>query len=421
MSLKDVLGKTTKDLTDLSKKKDKKAKKPLFSFGHENPTFADDDGAGDVKLWIPSGITMLDYALGGGLPVGRISELYSDHESEGKTTIALHFARSVQQIGGAAIWLESESAIDKPRAKGMGLDLGNMVIWTPDTLEDGFRFIDKIVQNIDKDKQLKNKPTLIVWDTLAMARTEAERDGDAFRDGIGAGPRATSTALKNYAQELYRYNVHLLLVNQSYTNINSGSSYTGPDFETPGGKRVKFASTIRLHLRKGSMIGDKPNLGAGDERLGIMCWATTTKNKMALAHRRVPLALYGKTGLNDIMTMAHAWNDGPYKWEGAIKHHNAGRYFVAGLDKKPYWHEIEAAVAASPDVLGAWRAHAFDLFPVHPSRKLNPDGWFERTKNYDDTEFLKRKGSVTMPTADLTTVPTGPSAAEIAAELKKGK
>ena len=414
MGLEDVLGKTTDSLTAMSKKKGKD-KRPLFSFGGDTPSFASDDGAGDVRIWIPSGITMLDYALGGGLPVGRISEVFSDNESEGKTTTLLHFVVSVQRAGGAVIWLESESAMDKPRAQGIGVDLSNMIIWSPDTLEDGFRFINDVIQKISEDKDLKDKPTLIVWDTIAMARTEAERDGDAFRDGIGAAPRTIATALKNYTQELYKYNVHLCLVNQSYTNINT-TGYGGPGFETPGGKRIKFASSVRIHLRRGSTIGDKPTLGREDEKLGIISWATTRKNKLALANRTVPMALYGKTGLNDIMTLAYAWNDGPYKWAEGLKS-GGGWYQPIHCDSKVRWCEIEEAVRSNPATLGAWKQRAFEIFPVHPSRQLNPDGWFERTAQFDVSEFNLRKGLTSVTDAPG---PTGvKTAAEYLSELNQ--
>ena len=132
MALKDVLKKTVDDCKKLSKKK--KDKRPLFSFGSDMPDMAVEESSGDVRLWIPSGNTLLDCALGGGMPTGRISEVYSDHESEGKTTTAHTFVPPVQKIGGSVILLESESAIDKPRARALGLDLENMVVWTPDTL-----------------------------------------------------------------------------------------------------------------------------------------------------------------------------------------------------------------------------------------------------------------------------------------------
>ena len=419
MSIEDVLGKTNKELTAMSGKKDKKTKIPLFSFGHEKPSTADHEGSGDPRLFIPSGITMLDCCLGGGLPMGRITELYSDNESEGKTTLALTFAKAVLDIGGAVIWLESESAIDKPRAKLMGIDLTKMVIWTPDSLEDGFRFIDKIVRNIATDKDLQGKPTLIVWDTISMARTEAERDGDAFRDGIGAAPRAISTALKNYAQEFVHFNVHLLLVNQSYTRI--GASKYEPQFETHGGKRIKFASTIRMHLRRAGAIGDKYSLSATDEKTGIVCRVTTVKNKIALPQRKVELALYGKTGLSDVMTMAYTFLGGVegVKWPEGLWSPSRGRYQAIGMDRSVYWQDLETAVLESPETLKLWRERVTEMFPVHPSRQRNAEGWYERVSGeYDDSAFAK---SVSIPSLSEGFVPPPQKSAADILEQVTGK
>jgi recombination protein RecA len=383
MALDDVLKVTNSELAALAKKKEKG--KSLFSFGHEEPSLAVGEGAGDPLLYIPTGITLFDAALGGGLPVGRVTELFSENESEGKTTLALTLARAVINAGGAVVWLESESAIDKARAANMGVDLSKMVIWTPDTLEDGFRFVDKIVKNIAADKELQGKPTLIVWDTISMARTEAERDGDAFRDGIGAAPRAIATALKNYAQEFVHYNVHFLIVNQSYTNINAGPY--GKQFETPGGKRIKFAATTRIQLKRCGWIGDKRTLGPQDEKTGILVRATTVKNKVALSQRRVELALYGKTGLSEVMTLAHAFIEGPYKWAEGLATKAGGRYQPIGMDRSVFWSNLEQAVLESPATLAAWRQRAMEIFPVHPSRQINADGWYARVKEYDDSRW----------------------------------
>jgi RecA/RadA recombinase len=310
-------------------------------------------------------------------------------------------------VGGAVVWLESESAIDKARTRNLGIDLSKMVVWTPDTLEDGFRFIEKIIGNIASDKDLQGKPTLIVWDTISMARTEAERDGDAFRDGIGAGPRAISSALKKYAQELTHHNVHLLLVNQSYTNINAGPY--GKQFETPGGKRIKFASTTRIHLKRAGWIGDKRTLGPQDEKTGILVRANTVKNKVALGQRRVELALYGKTGVSEVMTLAHAFVEGNYKWPEGLEVKSGGRYQLVGINRSVFWGDIEKAVLESPETLEAWRARALAVFPVHPSRQRNSDGWYARVDNYDDSGFIEAsKLSAELPVFEYPAVPLAP-------------
>jgi len=372
MSLEDILRRTNTKL-------DKAVKKRPFSFGYDRPSFAAANNSGDPKLWIPSGIWTLDTALGGGLGTGRITELFSDMEGEGKTTLVLQFIKSVQDVDGTAVLFESESALDKTRAGGMGVDLDRLIKWTPDTLEDGFRYMGELIKNIAADKDQGNKPTLIVWDTISMARTEGERDGDAFKDGLNAGPRAISTALKNYAQEIAANNVHLLLVNQSYTDINNpASKYLGTQYQTHGGKRIKFAATYRIKVKKCGFIGRGRSCKAKDEKLGKKVRITIPKNKLALPYRNFEAHLYGNTGYSDVMTMAHNFvEDTPYKWDKGLAVKTGGRYHPIGAPKSCYWHELEETVLNSPDTLQAWRERWLQIFPIHESRQLNDNGWFE--------------------------------------------
>jgi protein RecA len=373
MGIEDILKKTNAKL-------DKATKDNPFSFGHDRPRMASEDGLGDPDLWIPTGVWPLDCALGGGLAMGRVTELFSDDEGEGKTTTALTFVRPVQKVKGSAAWLESETALDKIRAAGMGVDLKSTIKWTPDTLEDGFRYLKELVHQIATDKDQKGKPTIIVWDTIAMARTEAERDGDAFRDGIGAGPRAISTALRNFAQEFAAYNVHVVLVNQSYTDINSAKSkYMGPQMQTPGGKRIKFVASYRIKVKKCGFIGHGRTVGPQDEKLGIKVRMTIVKNKLALPYRSLELYLYGNTGYNDIMSQAHMFlEDGPYKWLEGLEVKNGGRYQPIGASKSCYWSELPALMAESPESTRLWREHWLQVFPIHESRQPNADGWYAR-------------------------------------------
>ncbi len=376
MALEDILKKTNKKLSGSK----------VFSFGSDTPSLASEEGSGDVKLWIPTGIWPLDVALGGGLALGRITELFSDDEGEGKTTLVIHTEKSVQQAGGTVIHLESESALDKLRAGGIGLNLDNLIKWTPDTLEDGFRFVGEILEQISADRDQAGKPTLIVWDTIAMARTEGERDGDPFRDGIGAAPRAIAAALKNYTQEFSTHNVHLLLVNQSYTDINNKkSAYLGPQMQTPGGKRVKFSASYRVKVKKCGFIGRTRTVGPQDEKLGIKVRVTIPKNKLSLPYRTVELLLYGNTGYSSIMSMAHNFVEkGPFNWPEGLEVKTGGRYKPIASDKSYYWHELEEAVAQNPETQRLWKERWVQYWPVHPSRVVNDQGWYERDFSVDD-------------------------------------
>lgn len=363
MSIKHLLKKTITDLQGLKG----------FSFGAGLPQTAEQYGVGDVPAWIPSGLTMLDRALGGGLPLGRISELFSENESEGKTTLALHFAAQVQKVGGVVVWLEAENALDRPRAARLGVDLASAVIFGPPTVEDGFAFIDKMVQNVSTDKDLQGCPVLIVWDTIAASPTKAEKGGDPFSGGMTEKPRIIAQNLRRYVVDFFKYKLHLCLVNQSITNIGEKNPY-GPKFVTPGGKAIKFYSTLRIRCKRSGYIGASRSLEAGDQRLGINVAVQAVKNKLALPFREVNLQLFGETGYDDVLSMAefllaHKANDAI-----AMK---GGRYYLPN-GKCPYWKELREMVIAEPEVLKVWRAKVEELISIPPNRLKNEQGWYVR-------------------------------------------
>jgi recombination protein RecA len=364
MSIKNLLRKTVTDLT---------AKKG-FSFNLGTPHTADQHGVADVPAWIPSGITMLDHALGGGLPLGRISELFSENESEGKSTLIQHFMVQTQRGGGLVVLLDSEAATDKDRAARMGLDLSKTLIFGPPTVEDGFLFIDQLIRNIAEDKDLMGAPTLIVWDTINAAPTRGEKASDPFADGMVVKPRIIAAALRNYVGEFYKYKVHMCLVNQSITNIDRGNPYA-PKTMTPGGKAIKFYSSLRVKCKKTGFIGEPRTLEKDDQRLGISVKVEAVKNKLALPFRAAELYLYGETGYDDIMSMANYFLGNKNTDLLAQK---GGRYYLSN-GKCPFWKDVRAEVLADPKVLSSWQAKVAELFPLPPNRERNPEtGWITR-------------------------------------------
>jgi recombination protein RecA len=317
---------------------------------------------------------MLDYALGGGLPLGRISELFSENESEGKSTLIQHFMVQTQRGGGLVVLLDSEAATDKDRAARMGLDLSKTMIFGPSTVEDGFLFIDQLIRNIAEDKELQGAPTLIVWDTINAAPTRGEKASDPFADGMVVKPRIIAAALRNYVGEFYKYKVHMCLVNQSITNIDRGNPYA-PKTMTPGGKGIKFYSTVRVKCKKTGFIGESRNLEAGDQRLGISVKVEAVKNKLALPFRAAELYLYGETGYDDIMSMANLFLNAKAK---DMLDQKGGRYYLPN-GKCPFWKDVRAEVLSDPKVLSAWRAKVVELYPLPPNREMNPEtGWITR-------------------------------------------
>lgn len=364
MDIKDIVGRANEALSS----------RKGFNFGMGKPETADTWSVGDVPEWIPSGVSILDRRLGGGLPVGRISELFSDHESEGKSTIALHFTANVQKAGGVAVWFDSESALDKPRAERMGVDLSSLVAWTPSSVEDGFVYINQIVKSISESKALPDKPTLIVWDTIAAAPSKAEKEGDAFAEGMAVKNRVISSALRQYVQDFFKYKVHLLLVNQSYTLLNK-MGYGGPQYETPGGKAIKFYATARIKCKRIGFIGAGRDISGDDQRTGISVKITAVKNKLALPFQDSNLALFGETGYNDVVSMAHFFLDN--KVTDALTMKSGGWYILPG-GTKCQWAKLEQTVIENPQILQLWRDKVAEMIPLPDDREMCSDGWVRK-------------------------------------------
>ncbi len=306
--------------------------------------FASGFSSGDVTMWIPTGIGLLDFMMGGGFPAGRISEVFSNHTSEGKTTTALHTAAQTQLRDGPVWWGEAEIALGKRRGSDIGVDWDGVLMpegETPetrgivDTVEDLFLEIREVLRGMKDvaldtaaeryllDNPRKKKapprdeliplrpvfPSLFVWDTLAATVCHAERYGNnPFAGGVAKRARAVGEGLRVIKNDLFRQNVHFQILNQSYTKINTGLNY--PTYETAGGVAVSQYSTLRLKLAKKAYLSDskesKTKDGKQKERLGILVEAETVKNKLAPPYRKVTLALDGPTGFNNIMSFFYS-------------------------------------------------------------------------------------------------------------------
>jgi recombination protein RecA len=324
---------------------------------------------GDVAAWLPSGITPLDFALGGGLPLGRMTELYSRDEGDGKSSLAIHFAVSTQKAGGVVIWLESEAALDKPRAARMGLQLANVIIYGPPTIEDGFAYIRNIIRNVREDDDLKNVPVLIVWDTLAAAPTKvAKEDDNEYGQGIARKPRILSEALHDLTIEFFKYKVQMLFLNQTYTTFTRFGSH----FVTPGGKALKFHASIRLELFKSGLVEDSK-----DQPIGIEVSFLIKKNKLALPNRKGFLILLGETGYDNILSMAKNF----LEWDTKdMLRQGGGWYYMPGgangTELKARWKDLKEVVKKSPTTLHMWTEKFAELWPLPKDRVQDQKtGW----------------------------------------------
>jgi recombination protein RecA len=231
----------------------------------------DDSYLAQVCAWVPSGNPVLDTALGNGWPCGRIVEIYGP-ESHGKTTVALHIVAEVQKLNGIAVYLDTEYALKKDRAKAIGVDLKRLIYANPETMEDLFEYVEMIIDKIRaKDP---NRLVVIVWDSVAATPTKSEVEGDYGDAVMGIHARVMSQAFRKITKKIATNKIMFVCINQIRDKMNV--SY-GDKTSTFGGRALKFYASIRLEVQKIGMYRE-PKDGP---ILGIQCKATCKKNKVA--------------------------------------------------------------------------------------------------------------------------------------------
>ena len=213
---------------------------------------------------VPTGSLSLDIALGlGGLPKGRIIEIYGP-ESSGKTTVALHMVAEVQKRGGIAGFIDAEHALDPVYAKNIGVDIDNLYISQPDSGEQALEIAEALVRSGAID--------CIVLDSVAAMVTKAEIEGDMGDTHVGLLARLMSQAMRKLTSVISKSNCVAIFINQVREKI--GVVYGNPE-TTPGGRALKFYSSVRIEVRKGEPIKN------GAEIIGARTKCKVVKNKVA--------------------------------------------------------------------------------------------------------------------------------------------
>lgn len=291
-----------------------------------------DRAAVDIDA-ISSGSLALDYALGvKGYPKGRIIEIFGP-ESSGKTTLALHAIAEAQKMGGKAAFIDAENAIDPNYAKNLGVNIDDLILSQPDSGEQGLEITEVLIRSGAID--------LVVVDSVAALVPQQELDGEMSDQQVGLQARMMSKAMRKLAGVMNRSNTTVIFINQLREKV--GIMFGNPE-TTPGGRALKFYSSIRLDVRRSESIK------RGTEVVGNKVNVRVVKNKVAPPFKLAVLEIVYGEGISatgevidlgaeyEIIDKAGAWYS--YKGERIGQGREAVRTFLK--DNPEVFEDIKA-------------------------------------------------------------------------------
>ncbi len=307
----------------------------------------------------PTGSLSLDVALGGGLPRGRMVEIFGA-EGGGKTTLVLHCIAEMQKSGGICAFIDAEHALDPKYAKTLGVDIDNLFISQPDNGEQALEIADTLVRSGAID--------MVVIDSVAALTPRAEIEGEMGDLQVGAMARMMSQGCRKLASSVGRANATAIFINQIREKI--GVMYGSPE-TTPGGRALKFFASVRMRVSRGEQMKD------GTVPIGNRTKVRVDKNKIAPPFREAEFDLiYGK-GINkygDILDLAVG--------KGLIQ--KGGAWFTVGEERFQGRDNVRQYLEENPefaDDLENQIRIAYDLRPVGEKVPVSPDA------DKDDEEF----------------------------------
>jgi len=253
-----------------------------------------DEAPTNIKRWLHTGSYQLDYlirnAAGGGYPEGRIIELQGP-TSAGKSHVMYEAIKSVQRLGGIAVYIDTENATDIVNLANVGINVKDKFVFIQKTIiEEIFAVIESVI--LKARAMSKDVPVLVVWDSVAQSSPKAEIEGDYDQNTIGLAARVLGKGIRKIANLIGNNNVTLMLVNQQREKI--GVMFGDPT-TTPGGRAIPYACSLRLVLGEPRQI--KKTINGVEQVVGVLVYCKTIKNKVARPWRKIEFEIHFGKGL----------------------------------------------------------------------------------------------------------------------------
>ncbi|MBV9470214.1 MAG: recombinase RecA [Abitibacteriaceae bacterium] len=290
----------------------------------------------------PTGSLSLDLALGGGLPRGRLIEIFGA-EGGGKTTLALHVVAEAQKAGGICAYIDAEHALDPEYARSLGVDIDNLYISQPDNGEQALEIADTLVRSGAID--------CIIVDSVAALTPRAEIEGEMGELQVGAMARLMSHGCRKLASSVGRANAVVLFINQIREKV--GVMYGSPE-TTPGGRALKFFASVRMRVSRGEAIKN------GSEQIGSRTKVSILKNKIAPPFRDAEFDLIFGKGISkygDILDLAVQ--------KGLIQ--KGGAWFTVGEERFQGRDNVRAYLEEHPEYADELEDQIREAFGLRPS------------------------------------------------------